>query len=100
MKHGATATSGTAPSTSTTTSAATATSSTTATSSITATASSTAAKGDSIKKGRFQVLLQQFLQQHYSPEDMAKLMEQLDKVIVIVVLMTTYIQIHYRVYMT
>ena len=82
VKHSAASTGGTASSTSSTGSAATVTSSTTAavTSSTTA-ASSTTAKDDvTLEKGRFQILLQQFLQQHYTPEDMAKLMEQVNKV--------------------
>ena len=74
-------TTGTAPTTTSTvstaaTAATTSSSSTTTTS--TATASSTAK--DSSKKGRFQLLLQQFLEQHYSQEDVTKLMEELNKV--------------------
>ena len=74
VKHSAASTGGAASSTSSTGSAATVTSSTTA-------ASSTTAKEDvTLEKGRFQILLQQFLQQHYTPEDVAKLMEQVNKV--------------------
>lgn len=96
VKHAAPSTGGTAaPSTSSTSSPAPApSSSTTAT-------TSTAAKQDiSLKKGQFQLLLQQFLQQHYTPEDVAKLMEQVNKVSCVVVLVMNCILIHHRVYTT
>lgn len=52
----------------------------------TASASSTATTVSSItkepsKKGQFQVLLKQYLEQHYTPEDVTKLMEEVNKVI-------------------
>lgn len=75
VKHGATPSGGTAPSTSSVSSAATAASSSTAT----VISTTPAAAKDPIKKGQFQVLLKQFLQQHYSPEDVTKLMEQVNK---------------------
>lgn len=66
-------TTGTAPTTASTVS-------TTATTAATSSSSSTSSTvKDSSKKGHFQLLLQQFLEQHYTPEDVTKLMEELNK---------------------
>ena len=66
-------TTGTAPTTTVNTTATTATTSSSSSSTTTSTPTSD-------RKGRFQMLLQQFLQQHYSPEDVSKLMEEVNKV--------------------
>ena len=71
------------PATATTAGTASATTSTVSTAATAATTSSTTTTTtvkDSSKKGQFQLLLQQFLQQHYTPEDVTKLMEELNKV--------------------
>lgn len=87
-------TTGTAPTTASTVS-------TTATTAATSSSSSTSSTvKDSSKKGHFQLLLQQFLEQHYTPEDVTKLMEELNKVKDLVILIVTCTLIQCRVYMT
>jgi len=45
------------------------------------TTTNTSVAQEPIRKGRFQTLLQQYLQQHYSQEDVAKLMVEVNKVL-------------------
>jgi len=44
------------------------------------TTTTTSVTQEPIRKGRFQTLLQQYLQQHYSQEDVSKLMAEVNKV--------------------
>jgi len=59
----------------------------------TTTTTTTSAAQEPIRKGKFQTLLQQYLQQHYSQEDVAKLMVEVDKVL-------SHVMAHYIISVT